>query len=239
MSRVRAVVAPLAVLLLAACPKAQQLDPFQINRAEFAQSVRRVAVVSAALPADLSDAERVRDEIDSLLVVQLSAAGYTVAPRRESEPHRARIEAAGGGIFDPVTGRADTLKARDIRLQLARELRDSLGVDAVVQPTVFVTQARLVSGWAHWLGARQQVQSFGSQVLFGGASGGVPALGLHVRVVGPNGDMYANAGGLEVIQRLGITGAKEVLPSTLFRDTERTASAVAIALKPMLERKAD
>lgn len=238
-SRSAALLAGLALALGACASQKVQApyDPFKVPRERFYGSLRTVALAPMRTPTDLEDADAVRAKLLGLVEARLRAAGLKVIPPAEVGPVLDEATAKGGGIYDPVTGKLDEAKAKAAKQVALAELREHHGADALLRVDLRVVSARLERDVATWDGATEQAGTgFWKAFLVGSHSGRVPALSLLAWLTAADGtELYAKAGGLRVLGRVNAKGQQERIPhAELFADEARNASAVALALDPLL-----
>jgi hypothetical protein len=223
--------------LLAGCA-AKSPDPFAMPRSSF-DAIRTIAIGEVGVPSGLTDPEGVRSRLSALLAEELTAMGFTVIPTEEVNRVARAIRDAAGPLFDPATGRPDSVRLAAMGEQFSAAVRDSLGANAFLDPDVVVRPAPFVSGKARWDGATQEVQSFGSTLLMamGGVrkEGVVSALSLRVNILDrPGGQLlYQSFGGLEVLANHRL---QPVPYSELFQDQGRAPHAVRVAIAPLRDR---
>jgi hypothetical protein len=113
--------------------------------------------------------------------------------------------------------------------------------DAILFPAIVVTTARVQGSVAAWDGTQQgtAAKKLFHMMLGTWQSGEIGALSLWVDLSAPDGsDLYMNAGGIQVLQKVGPTGKSiPVQRKDLFADAHRNENAVKIALQPLLEPK--
>lgn len=229
--------AMLAVLAGCVGPKPAPYNPFKVPREQFFGTLKVVAVAPIRAPTDLENPDPVKARFAATVEQLLRDAGLKVIPGAEVGPVLDAVLAERGGIFDPVTGRADPVKAKAVRDENMRRLKERFGADALLRADIRVVNARLDHDVAYWDGVTEQAGTgFWKQFLTGSHSGRVPALSFVVVLVGADGtELYAKAGGLRVLARIGIGGKSETIPhADLFADEARNGEAVQIALGPLL-----
>lgn len=232
------ITALLAVVGLAAGCGGKPYDPWLAPESEFRSTVSRIALVTLQTPEELADPSPVRALFDSLLASTLSAAGFDVIPSSRAGALWIHAIDSAGGVFDPNSGRADTMKVWAIQRYVLGRLAAEDSADAFLAPAIVIVGADFHEHKARWDGASQTIEGFGSTVLrlFSGwnQEGRVPALSLDVDIRTMAGRrLFSNRGGIEVWARPGSDAP--VPRAELFVDPERNSMAVRIALRPILE----
>jgi hypothetical protein len=217
---------------LAGCAAKAPPDPFQVPRSQF-DVIRTIAVAEVGLPDGVLETDRVKSRISELITDDLSAAGFMVIPSSEIRPIWEGIKDAAGPVYDPVTGKPDSVKVAAMTAEFRAALLD-LGVHAYLDPDVLVVRAAFGGGQARWDGTSQTVQSLVSRLMLQ-KQGVLPALSVCVKIFdGPGAQLlYHHHGGLEVLANHNL---KEVPASQLFTDDARTVQAVSLALAPLRHR---
>ena len=235
--RISVLLAALVTLVACAGAPVVPYDPFKVPRDQFRDSLKVVALAPIRAPSDMENPEPIKARFAATVEARLRDAGLRVIPGVEVGPVLDAVDAELGGVFDPVTGKANEAKVKAVREEGARRLKDRLGADAVLRADIRVVMARLDHDVARWDGVTDQAGAgFWKQFLSGTHSGRIPALSFVVRLVRADGtELYANAGGLRVIQRIGMGGKIEPVPQAeFFAEEGRNAEAIRIALEPLL-----
>jgi hypothetical protein len=221
-----------AALAAGACaPKLVPHDPFKVPRERFYGSLKAVALAPMRAPSDLEDAETVKARFTATVEARLRGAGLKIVPPAEVGPVLDAAVAAQGGIYDPFTGKLDQVKASAAKRTAVAQLRERYGADALLRVDLRVVSARLDHDVASWDGVTES-----AGIGFWKASGRLPALSIVAWLTGADGtDLYSNAGGLRIIQRLDAHRQMVKVPQAeLFADEARNARAVSLALDPLL-----
>jgi hypothetical protein len=129
--RIVAVVVSLGCcLLLAAVGSADEYDPYKIPKKQFSREVRVVALQPAQVPLVLKDPDDVRRRFEKLVRFALESKGYKIVDPVLVEQQWVAMSQKVGGVYDPVTGKADEAKAKAVREFTGRELARAHAIDA-------------------------------------------------------------------------------------------------------------
>jgi hypothetical protein len=209
-------------------------NPYKIPEAEFHGRIHTIALSPMMLPDGLVEPEKVKEKLESLIDAKLRGLGFTVVPSREYAAVWKQMAGQLGGYFDSVTGKRDETKYKAVRTHSLREMNTKFKADAVLHSMVRVVQARFSNNTAQWDGVTEKIQASGAgwkALLIGPQHGTIGALTLVVFIEDPNEvPMYSDAGGLQAVAKISGTTFTPIPPSELFKDEERNANAVDIAL---------
>jgi len=187
--------------------------------------VRKIALVPAAVTADVPVPERVLLELDSLIERKVEAAGFSVVPAFVYSEIWRRITEEAGGFYDPFTGVLNEERLQAATERLLQEIGDLHAPDAWLYPELWVVEAEVERGFARWDGATEPVSWYlGSPV---------QALSLVVSLEDTAGTvLYVNGGGIAVLDEW----AGWVVPrdaDQLFDKPEKLITAVERSLGPL------
>ena len=115
---------------------AEEVDPFTMPKEYFATSVRTIALAPFTLPIETADASTLRADLESRIRKRLEAKGYEVVPSSVFHEQWIHFAKKLGGVFDPVTGDANTEEWDTVFEYTTRQLRTSHDIDAVAFPSV-------------------------------------------------------------------------------------------------------
>ncbi|MCI0595406.1 MAG: hypothetical protein L0Z48_02565 [candidate division Zixibacteria bacterium] len=221
--------------------KAVTYDPFIVPRDQFFGRLKTIALGPIWTPKDVPVSDSVKAQFESLLSAELRGAGFTIIPSEEQETLWKALSDSMGGMYDPNTGKADTVKAKAVWEQTYRQLQAKFGVDAVLFPEIDIVLAKLDNEKAKWDGTSEHVQkkAFWKRMLGVTHFGTIRALSFVVSLK-DNGytSLYVNAGGIQTLDKVRATGGFEAVPQEeLFAKEERNIKAVRLALDPLLGRK--
>jgi hypothetical protein len=124
------------VAVLAPLPSSAGQDgPFRIPKEELRSSVKTIALESLRVEEGMVAAGAdLRRSIEATIQKQLGQAGFRVVPPSASDEARRSVAGKLGGLYDPITGRADAQKLRTAEQLIASELARLHGADAVLTP---------------------------------------------------------------------------------------------------------
>ena len=240
----------LFVLLTVGCA----IDPpeppshFTLAHDEFYARVKTIAIAPLTTPADLANPEQVEKKFEPLIATMLRNAGYRVVPSKEYAALFEQATGKQGGYFDAYSGKLDAAK-HDAALKATREgLAAKFDVDAVLYPGIELVAAPWHDQWATWDGVTETLQSFtglvgkgvvkfvtepASYLLEGPHEAGtVQAYSLTVSIEDMAGNrMYANQGGIQVLDKISGKAFIPVPREELFNDDARNAKSVSVALE--------
>ena len=120
---------------------AGSFNPYAVPREQVQARVHTIALNRVVLPPGTADADAVRDRFESLIMARLQAQGFKTVPAAAYEEVWGAMSARVGGVFNPVTGRADEKKFETVREHTARELEHRHGADAILDAFVTVGYA--------------------------------------------------------------------------------------------------
>jgi hypothetical protein len=110
------------------------------------------------LPDGTADPDRVRSEFEGLIAAQLQRRGYAVVASPAFRDTWLRFTKDLGGVFDPVTGRADSEKYELAWQHTARELERTQDVDALLTAEVAFDAMPAELGFWSWQAAGQPIR---------------------------------------------------------------------------------
>ncbi len=243
MVRKVALVATLTTLVsLTSCATAPPYDPFRIDASEFSRRVTTIAVAPLKVFVSVDNPESVRSEFESLIVANLDASGFATVPSSQYEEVRNEVAARLGGIYDPVSGKADDSKLRALHTQVVQKLSTVANADAILYQVIRSVTAHWARNRANWDGTSEATTSREGIIgaLFApDAAGTIPALSLVVTIKDIDGNvLYVDRGGIQLLAKLEPKGSfifgghdfTGVPRHSLFTDSARSAKAVEIAL---------
>lgn len=136
------------------------------------------------------------------LQTRVAALGFGVVEPDPLNEVWDRVFADAEPIYDPYTGVRDVEAYERTRLAALGALRDELGCDFLLSPTVIAVSAAWNAGVMSWDGATYR---FTKGMMPGsGAYGYVPALSLHVTVLelDEGGKVYFGTGGIQPLSEI-------------------------------------
>ncbi|MCH7947337.1 MAG: hypothetical protein IIC66_06005 [candidate division Zixibacteria bacterium] len=182
------------------------------------------------------------DLFDSLLAKELldSELEVTIVPVEESDSLQGYFIKQLGGLFDPYSGKLDLEKTRTWRRTLISEVEKKYKVDAILFTRISTVSAHFFRDQAKWDGVTESIgkDRFFKSLLGLKHSGSIPALSLIVELRATNDSLlYQNAGGIQVLQKIGTGSRPEDRPyHEILTDEKRNQDAVVYAIHPLLGR---
>ncbi len=225
----------LLIIILAAtgCATTQPpYNPFKIPETEFRGKIHTIALSPIILPDGLEEPDKVKEKFESLIDARLRELGFTVIPSKEYLAVWKQMTEQLGGYYDPVTGKRDETKYKAVRTHTLREMNTKLKADAILHSMVRVVQARFKNNTAAWDGVTENIQGSGWKAFLAGPQRGtIGALTLVVFIEDPNEvPMYSDGGGIQTVARLSGSTFTPIPQTDLFKDEQRNANSVKIAL---------
>ena len=233
----------LLALSLTGCAIPQFTDqPFKVDQEEFYRTIRVVALEPLDMP-EMKQAAEARTEFEALVTEKLKEAGLSVIP---SEKYAALLQALGkqdGGLYDPLTGKKNEAKTKEVQKKIYDELRTQHQIDAVARVAVIPASAHFNNCSARWHGVEQVLESCNPFFNGGGYNGRISAISLLVAIDNKEEKtIYMNAGGIQLTARLdsGFLKAAQFVPTDandLLVDQLKNRGSVAIALGPLIKKQ--
>jgi hypothetical protein len=233
------VIAVLAPLAPAATPAP---DPrFKVPRSQLLTMVKSVGVMPVSVPDLVPDSDSVARRIEAEVLARMTPAGFELVPSEAMREIQDRAKTALGGLYDPMTGRANNDKLRAYREYVTNEYRHDHPVDAWLRLRVVERLAPTINGTATWDGVSDSSTGhtgFSGFMVSGAAAGHLPVLSLSVQLTAADGRvLYESSGGLQVLSYVkGFAGNIEILrvdPKFIMHDPARDERALGIALDPL------
>lgn len=192
---------------------------------------RRIVLAPVTVPDDVEIWEdRVR-RIDTLLYHKLLDAGYDVVPGSEYAAIWDSLTTAAGGFFDPYTGERNNVAYDSAVTVLFATLKERFNPQVLMYPELWVTEADVFSGSAHWDGYREP---FGLRL----DDGTVLALSLLLTAedLTPR-EIFNNGTGVQIIERLGsdFVSMEVMPPELILADSSVVQAAVERVVQPLVE----
>ncbi len=220
--------------LLIGCATLDDVSPFRRAAEGWLPSVEEVCVfaLQSETRFEGDDAAKL-EELAQLLLMELQARGFRVAPPAATQAAWDRGVEKVGAIFDPHTGRRNDARYDEARRAAFAELAGSLGCDVSLRASL----VRVFAPWSgvnlHWDGAELYWPG-GSR-----AEGWVSALSLWVVVHTMDGEaVYFGTGGIEPTARaVGVLDFSNLRSSQLLLDVERNRAGLMRALEGLDRRE--
>jgi hypothetical protein len=196
--------------------------------------VSALSLFHVRIPPRLAvDTLAVQARFDSLLLIALGRTRCRVVPSLTADSILSWVTDSAGGYYDPNTGEINSKRYRLVMQIALRKLAHDLGVRNTIFPRVDEVSAALNGGVVKWDGTNQFYRD--------NANGSARATSLTVDVLDSLGETkYTASGGIELLERGSplFHKTKTYSPDELFRDVDRLAGAVNLALGPMYSRLA-
>lgn len=170
-----------------------------------------------ALPLSEAETAARRPLLEGKLAAALGEAGFEVTEWPAVDALEQRVREELGGFLDPALGMRDPERYRSYNERLAAALREELGCDARLFPSVVTLRAWFSGGVARWDGASRKVSSTGRLVANAIAgveeSGWVSALSLWLLVTDLEGnDLAFRSAGIETPVQLAFVEDQDLVP---------------------------
>ncbi len=134
------------------CATAPPYNPFKVDRGEFLSRVKTIALAPLEMPALGEDPEAIKSEFERLIDAQLREAGFTTVPASRYAALRSEVGQRLGGVYDPISGKADDSKLEALAEQVHQELSEDANVDAILYPSIIPVGAKWGGNEARWDG---------------------------------------------------------------------------------------
>lgn len=230
--------------LFAGCAKIPQFTdkPFKIDQDVFHRTVKVIALEPLGLP-EMKRAEQVRAEFEPLLIEKLKEAGFTVLPSDKYDALWKSMSKQDGGLYDPMTGKKNEAKVKEIEKKIYDELRAQHQIDAIARVLLIQTTAYFAGCKARWHGVAQDMESCSVLGSGGNYNGRISAISLLVAIRDSEGKtLFMNAGGLQQtsILKTGFFKAAQfenIATDDLFSDKLKNQASVDVALYPLIRKQ--
>lgn len=233
----------LLTLVLAGCASMPRFteQPFKIDQDEFYRTVQVIALEPLGMP-EMKQATEVRAEFESLVTEKLKEAGLSVIASDKYVALRDSLGKQEGGLYDPMTGKKNEAKAKEIQKKVFDELRVQYHIDAVARVFVIPRTAFFSGCTAKWDEAAQDVGECG---FFAGGNlyGRITAISLLVAIQDKEEkSLFINAGGIQLTATLKASFIKShqfeaVATDDLLIDKLKNRTSVAIALGSLIRKQ--
>lgn len=224
----------LILIVLAGCATAPAYNPYLVPKSQVQSQVKSIALSPVRFPPVVEKAQGAKEKIELLITAKLTQAGYSVVPSKEFGGVWDRFVEQVGGIFDPVTGKADEGKIKVVREHTRREMTNRFKINAFLYPTVQVIGVPLKGSRAVWDGISESIMADGWYRSFEG--GATQALSLRILLEDENGvDLYLKRGGIQLIAKTVKGRFVNIQASEILASEEKIAGAIHIALKEFIQ----
>ena len=215
-------------------------NPFTIPREQFRLRIRTFALCPLIFhsPEFFSPENSVKEQFDSVITGIFTDAGYSVVPSGQVRDVLSGLCSRKKALHDPAGISTDSGTHAFPKEAFYRELQADCHVDAVLYPEIVVVQADYTGGTARWCGAVQKASTSGRaalEILGRSGYGKVPAISIIISIHDMDGRrIYCNAGGIEILQKIGTYGMVAIPAERLLKSDLRNRRAVEAALAPLL-----
>jgi len=227
----------LIILTLCFLPKATYLySQPKASQEDFQGKINTITLTSLTLPEDLIEHGIAGQQFENLITTRLKEAGFSVIGSKIYDEIWRHETEASGGYFDPISGKTDKARLKNILTRTREELISKYRIDAILFPQIKVVEATFAHDSAHWHGTSEylgRIESSNWRI-----RGTVAALSLFVRIEdNKEREIYAYAGGIQVLLKAGFKGRLAPVPhDELLSDDKRNKWAVDIALTTFIQR---
>jgi len=227
----------LIILIFCFLPKATCLyGQSKASQEDFQGKINTIALAPLAIPEGLIEKGAAGQTFEDLITARLKDAGFSVIGSKIYDEIWRREAETSGGYFDPISGKADKTKLKNIQARTREELISNYRIDAILFPQIKVVEATFAHDSAHWHGTSEYLGRTESSSWR--LRGTVGALSLFIRIEDNNErEIYAYAGGIQVLSKAGFKGKFAAVPDDeLLSDDKRNEWAVDRAVKAFIER---
>jgi hypothetical protein len=231
------------VWLFSGCAASTPSQNVDALRREISSRIRVVAQAPMILPGGMGaeKAQAIHAAFQQLMADALEQRGFTVIPARQTYQISDRLIRDLGGAFDP---RKDLEKFRVYRDSLRHEIRETVGVDAIVSAEIVPVTATYSSATARWDSAAQNAVTGGlgvAELLFGANAGTVPALSLLVSMEDAvSGErMWSGLSGVHVLSKREANKWVPIPVEKALSDQTRNRNAVRIVFRSLVRLARD
>jgi hypothetical protein len=220
----------LGLLLGATAALADGDSAFLVDKKQFKQQVRTIALTPVDFDGYFGLPDGVAEILEQEVTERLEKRGYSVIPSTVLAGIRRTMEQQVGGITDGATGEMDLAKAQAVRTHAFRELRYQQQFDALANIRVSISQIPLENDRVEWDGVKQDIQHEGrGQKYTARIYASSVAVGVYDATLKP---LYLHYGGLEPLMYRAGEQLEALGNDQLFRDSKKIREAVEIAVDP-------
>jgi len=230
-----------AIATASACSKGVkkvEVDPYLVPRSQVREGVSTIAVAPVRIPDGLPNNREIEAHFTALIEEKLHEGRFSILFPYEYASFWDEALAESGNPEDVASDDRDHAKIAAVTIQVLDRLGIAGAVQGVLVPTVKVVEAPFAAGKAEWDGTSQSIKS-GNLVrdfLAGSPNGTVGALSLVVSLYNMDGDLlYEKGGGIQVLSLMEGKDFVLVPRNELFKDDDRIAKSVDIALHPLVD----
>ena len=230
MRRTAAVATGLALLLAGPATALDKKDAFLVDKRDFKDQYRVIALTPVDADPFLEMPERVAAMIEEEVTARLQKRGYTVIPSSVLAGIRRTMEEQVGGFKDPDTGSDDLAKMQAVRSHAFRELWFRHRFDALANLRVVITKVPMESDRVEWDGVKQRIEHEGRGKKYSATIAvSSVALAIYDSAEKP---LYLFYGGLEPLMYRSDETLEVLSADKFFLDEEKIREAAEIAVDP-------
>lgn len=220
----------LGLLLGATTGLANEDNAFLVDKKQFKQQVRTIALTPVDFDGYFDVPDGVAELLEQEVTERLKKRGYSVIPSLVLAGIRQTMEQQVGGVTDSATGELDLARAQAVRTHAFRELWFQQEFDALVNIRVSISQVPLENDRVEWDGVKQDIQHEGrGQKYTARVYASSVAVGVYDATLKP---LYLHYGGLEPLMYRAGQQLEALGNDQLFRDSKKIREAVKIAVNP-------
>jgi len=229
------------VFVASGCAKHYISHPFKPDTSS-AREINIIALAPVEVPSDLLKSAQVPLELGSMISEKLVQAGFQVVGPEVFKEKMTAVIREKGGAYDPITGKRDEAKFRELKKACLSNIQATTGAKAALWAKVVPVPAPFSGCRARWDGTTEYVSTTFLGIFCPTSSmfGNTSALSLVVTMEDIDGNiLYFNGGGIQLLKRFVESfpfGGKfqNVADDQLLADTARKSAAVELALGPLL-----
>ena len=230
----------LALLAGPGCATTKPYNPYKVSEEDFHNNVKTIVLAPVYVTSDLQDPEPLKAKFEALIEAKLKEEGFAVIPSREYTAIWGSARDKSGGYYDPVTGKMDEAKFKQVQEDAGRELSAKFKADALLYSGIISVPVKWSGARAGWDGTSEAIMPTGQAVveaLFIQRSGTTAGLSLLIEVTNLKGErLYLNSGGIQLLTKLSGSEFVTVPRDQLFVDEERNKGAIEHALGPLARK---
>jgi hypothetical protein len=199
----------------------------------------RLALYRTAVPTSLDSTGAAAALFDSLILVRLGEAGYSIVTPDSTQPVWEQVRDSVGGLYDPVTGKRDDERLKVIRHRTKETLKLRFGADYFVSGFVTAVAVAFNGGKAKWAGIEEKTGAPGGLggALFGSYAGRIRGLSLVILISRLDDSLaYQGSGGLQLLDKVSGGELTRVPQDSLFADRPRMLQGLRLALDSLTRK---
>jgi hypothetical protein len=208
---------------------------FKINTDKFKSNVHIIAMLPVFGPQSIPNSKDISKRYETLITSILNKANIKVIPPEEYFKIHIPIREKAGALYDPMTGKPDEEKLKQVNEQTIEEMKKKHSIDSFIIMRINIVKISWNGNSANWDGVYESTT--GKTGLAGffaapDAKGSIPGLSLTVSIFDTNEILlYFNAGGIQLLKMVSRSGLVDIPTEQLFTDKSKDVRAVNIAMK--------